>query len=96
MTVLTTFFVRGDCNADGMIDIADPIYILNEIFSRGDPASCDDACDMNDDGMKDIGDAVYALSAQFTGGPPPPAPHPSCGSDPTVDTLDCETFTGCP
>ena len=89
-------FVRGDCNADGNFNIADPIFLLNELFSMGDPAHCDDACDMNDDGLKDIGDPVYGLSAQFTDGPPPPAPHPSCGSDPTADMLGCGSFAGCP
>ncbi len=79
-----------------MIDIGDPIFLLSELFSGGAPANCDDACDMNDDGLKDIGDAVYALSALFSGGPPPPPPHPSCGSDPTADMLDCGSFAGCP
>ena len=89
-------FLRGDCNDDGNIDIADPVFLLNELFSMGDPANCDDACDMNDDGLKDIGDPVYGLSALFSDGPPPPAPNPSCGIDPTPDTLDCGSFAGCP
>ena len=49
-------FIRGDCNDDSLFDIGDPIFLLSELFSGGDPANCDDACDMNDDGLKDIGD----------------------------------------
>ena len=73
-----------------------PQWGPHEIFSMGDPAPCDDACDINDDGKKDISEPIYGLAAQFSGGPPPPPPHPACGSDPSTDTLDCETYSGCP
>ncbi len=89
-------FVRGDCNDDGGTDISDMIFILGELFALGDPAVCDDACDMNDDGAKDISDAVYGLASLFVlGSPAIPAPV-SCGADPTADALDCAAFGDCP
>ena len=36
------------------------------------------------------------LNEQFAHGPPVPAPNPSCGSDPTLDMLDCVSYVGCP
>ena len=79
-----------------MIDIGDPVFLLNELFAEGPEALCDDACDFNDDGGKDIGDAIYGLNYLFTEGPAPPAPFAVCGSDPTADALECESFAACP
>ncbi|MEE8143279.1 MAG: FG-GAP-like repeat-containing protein, partial [Planctomycetota bacterium] len=50
-------FVRGDCNQDDMVDIADSIFTFNYLFVQGSrEPGCDDACDMNDDGDVDIAD----------------------------------------
>ena len=89
-------FFRGDCNTDGLFNIADPIFILASLFSGGPAGACADACDVNDDGALDIGDAVYALSNLFSGGALPPAPFVTCGSDPTEDSLDCLASDACP
>jgi len=94
-------FSRGDCNADGVFDIADPIATLGGLFpppgSAPTPPECADACDANDDGQLDIADAVRMLGGLF-GLPstPPAAPFPACGADPTADALDCAAGTGCP
>ncbi|MFN0057809.1 MAG: PQQ-dependent sugar dehydrogenase [Planctomycetota bacterium] len=94
---LGTAFVRGDCNADGNLDIGDSVFLLSALFSAGATPSCSDACDDNDDGAVDLGDPIHRLQALFAGGAPPPAPHPSCGLDPSeLDPLDCGTFTACP
>ena len=76
-------FVRGDCNEDGLLNIADPLRILIDLFSGGPGAQCERACDSNDDGSKDLSDPIYILEHLFLGGPPPPPPFPSCGEDPT-------------
>lgn len=89
-------FIRGDSNADGGFDIADPVNTLAFLFSGGAPLTCMDAGDANDDGGIDISDAVFSLSALFSGGASPSAPHPSCGIDPTADTLTCDSFAACP
>ncbi|MEM7166143.1 MAG: CHRD domain-containing protein [Planctomycetota bacterium] len=93
-------FVRGDCNADGSYNIADPVRLLGFAFPSPPPAvplACDDACDCNDDGILNIADAVCMLTGLF-GMPavPPSAPHPSCGEDPTPDSLDCANIVLCP
>lgn len=89
-------FIRGDCNNDNAINIADAAFALSILFGGGGPAPCDDACDINDDSGFNIGDAVYLLSALFAGGAPPPAPNPLCGTDPTSDPLGCAAYTHCP
>ncbi len=90
-------FIRGDCNGDGMINIADGIFILNQLFGGSPPVrSCDDACDTNDEGLKNIADAIYMFNFLFALGPPPPVPFPGCGFDPTADSLGCESFAACP
>lgn len=91
-----TTFVRGDCNADGSIDISDAITMLSILFSGAGPAPCDDACDANDDGSFNIGDAIFLLTTLFSSGAPPPPPNPNCGADPTVDPLGCLMFPPCP
>lgn len=90
-------FIRGDCNADGAYDIADPITILGVLFQNMGAPLCEDACDCNDDGSLDIGDAICMLSGLF-GMPtiPPAAPFPDCGPDPTEDMLGCAMFLPCP
>lgn len=90
-------FLRCDANADGNLDISDPIWILNELFGGGHPTGCPKAGDCNDDGKRDISDAVYALAHEFLGGPAPPSPFPSCGSLPELRPEDCPAFsTNCP
>lgn len=87
-------FVRGDSNGDGGVNIADAITNLVWLFPNSSSMTvieCLDAADMNDDGDVNIADSVSLLSYLFGGsGPAPPSPFPSCGNDPTTDTLDCD------
>ena len=87
-------FDRGDCNIDGGFNIADIVHALNILFLGG-TFVCADACDMNDDGLMNIADPVYGLADLFSDGDSPPPPHGSCGADPTVDALDCESYDVC-
>lgn len=89
-------FVRADCNADGQIDISDPVTLLESLFAGGAPPPCDDACDANDDGAPNIADVVFILTYNFSGGVDPSAPFPTCGADPTADGLGCGAFAACP
>lgn len=87
-------FIRGDCNADGAINIADAVLFLGYLFPPTGqppaPVTCEDACDANDDGAINVADAIYLLNALLLPGAPPiPAPHPGCGSDPTLDMVGC-------
>lgn len=90
-------FQRADSNGDGALNIADPIALLDLLFSGGAGAvNCDDALDGNDDGNRDIADAVFVLAFLFSGGPTPPAPFGVCGVDPTTDALGCVSHPVCP
>ena len=88
-------FRRADVDANGSVELTDPVAALNCFFLGGVCSSCDNAVDANDDGELDIADPIFILSWLFLGGATPPEPGPtSCGPDPTVDLLDCERF-GC-
>lgn len=90
-------FIRSDCNADALIDIADVLHLFNHLFVPPVILDCDDACDSNDDELLDIADGVYSLSHQFIMGPPPPPPFPDCGLDGTpIGPLECFAFPPCP
>lgn len=82
-------FIRGDYNADGGLDIADPIGLLGHLFGMEPLASCADAGDANDDGTIDIADAVAILDRLFNQGGSLPAPFPNLGADRTADNLLC-------
>ena len=84
-------FIRADANADGEIDIGDPVSVLDYLFGGGS-ATCFDAVDSNDDGNMDIGDPSYTLIFLFAAGPAPNAPFPFMGADPTADTLTCTYY----
>jgi hypothetical protein len=88
----TWTFVRGDANADGTVNIADPIFILGYLFLGGEAPACDDAADSDDGGRIEITDAVRILNHLFLGTAAIPAPYPAEGDDPTVDSLGCLGF----
>ena len=91
-------FLRGDANADGVVDLADPVSLLGELFSGASrPSTCAEAGDANGDGGKDVADAVYLLVWSFSGGAAPVAPGPEvCGSSPGGEVLGCEEYNACP
>jgi hypothetical protein len=89
-------FVRGDSNADGTVDIADPVHTLQWLFGGGEAPPCLDAAESDDSGRIELTDAIVTLSWLFGGGPAVPrAPFPECGADPTEDQLGCERFPPC-
>ena len=64
----------GDATGDGVIDIADVVYLVTYLFLYGpapDPLWLGDA---NCDGVVNIADAVYLVTYLFLGGPPPGCP----------------------
>ncbi len=88
MTVLTSpwddeapesRFRRGDCNADGNVDISDAVCVLEWLFSGRAEPGCVAATNSNGDAGADISDATYLLSFLFLGGPAPVEPFSGCG-----------------
>jgi len=84
-------FLRGNANQDDIINIADPIRILQLIF-KGRPLDCEKAGDVNDDGEVSFDDPIYLLEYLFGYGPVIPPPFPDEGLDPTPDNLTCERY----
>ena len=87
-----TAFIRGDAQSNGVIDLADPIRVLNYLFENG-PSECIAAYDANGDDRVDVADPVRLLQFLFSNGPAPPAPFPDCGLLPVP--LPCDV-QGCP
>jgi hypothetical protein len=90
-------FIRGDPNDDGKENIADAIWIINELFRGGPATACQNAADANGDDQVNLSDAMYIIMHQFQGGAAPPAPFPNCGED-LVSKLACPpgSVSSCP
>ncbi len=78
----SSFFVRGDTNDSGSINIADAVASLGILFQGVPPMVCDAALDINADGVVNIADPIYLLTYLFSSGPAPPAPFPNPGGGP--------------
>ncbi len=81
--------MRGDCNDDAGLDIADGAFLLNHLYdapeTRSPAPTCAAACDANGDGALDQSDAIYIFNYQFLAGPPPAEPFPECSTaDPSL------------
>lgn len=90
-------FVRGDCNADGVLNIVDALALLEQLFLGAPVTTCPEACDI-DGGSPffDLEDGIALLSYLFTGGAAPVPPFPDCGLDPGAASVDCFEFAPCP
>jgi hypothetical protein len=90
-------FRRGDVNASGDVDIADPIFLLGWLYGgSNETPPCLDAADANDDGDVNIADPIKILTYLYASGQDLPFPSAICGRDPTPSsTLDCTRFTPC-
>ncbi|MBN1441931.1 MAG: hypothetical protein JXA90_04435, partial [Planctomycetes bacterium] len=90
------YFVRGDPDSSGVVNITDGIRILSYLFTGGLPLECPDAGDTDNDGALSITDAIKVFGYLFLGQGEPAAPAPS---NPTYAASDCgvdtETTLGC-
>lgn len=77
------WFVRGEVNGDGRVDIGDAIALIGFLFVGGSAPTPPEAGDVNDDDSTDLADSVYLLDFLFRGHPAPPAPFPDSGPDPS-------------
>lgn len=86
-------FIRGDVNADGVVDNTDICGLQCLVFGTStcnatgeactpELMSCELAADVDDNGTVSISDITY-LVYFLMGATPPPAPFPDCGPDPT-------------
>ncbi len=64
--------VLGDVNGDGGLNVSDAVYLMNYIFTGGQPPQPYlSNGNVNCDGTVNVSDAVYIINYVFTGGPPP-------------------------
>jgi hypothetical protein len=84
-------YIRGDCSPDRVVNISDPVRLLNFLFVLPGAPPCLEACDSDGSGVLNITDAVFALGFLFGGGPPLPPPGPACGVDTSPSSLGCAT-----
>ena len=70
-SLCVTMYSRGDCNRDGIINLADVIYLINYLYRNGLPPDPLEAGDTNCDGTVEIGDVIYLINYLFKGGLPP-------------------------
>jgi hypothetical protein len=87
-------FIRGDCNFNQTLNVADAAAIMGYLFvakTRAFEPPCLDACDADDTGNITVTDVIFLLNYLFVpGSPVPPAPGPiAAGVDPTPDKLGC-------
>ncbi len=66
--------VCGDCTEDGVVDIADVIYLISYLFIHGPAPDPIQAGDVNVDGAVEIADVMYLINYLFIDGPPPCEP----------------------
>lgn len=68
-TVQAADFIRGDFNADSVVNISDAVMILNFLFlGLSNPPECLAAADNDADAVINITDPIYLLQFLFLGG----------------------------
>lgn len=89
-------FRRGDADSTGLVDIADPIYVILWLFVgvENEP-TCQDAMDGDDSGEVDLSDPLRILRKLFEGLPIPDPGLQNCGPDPTEDELPPCLYDSC-
>lgn len=90
-----SLFLRGDANADKLVEISDAILVLGVLFTGRESPACEDGADANDDGTVDISDSIRILLHLFIGDAPLPQPVGECGPDPSEDSLRCVSSASC-
>jgi hypothetical protein len=66
------FPICGDCNEDGIVNVADLIFLASYLFANGPPPSWPlNRGDVNHSYIVNIADLVYLATYLFQNGPPP-------------------------
>ncbi len=82
-------FERGDLNSDGVISMADLIYLIQANFLDSPEIYCEDAADIDDDGTIGLADIYSFVGFLYSlgGSTALPPPYAEPGDDPTDDDL---------
>ncbi|UCB52662.1 MAG: dockerin type I repeat-containing protein [Candidatus Zixiibacteriota bacterium] len=65
---------RGDATGDGVVNIADVMYMINYLYRSGPPPASFEAGDANCDDDHSLLDIVFLINYLYKGGPPPGCP----------------------
>lgn len=63
--------LAGDANGDGVVELADVVFLLNYLYRSGPAPDPLAAGDPNDDCVVELGDLVYLINYLYQGGPAP-------------------------
>ncbi|MGB2769623.1 MAG: dockerin type I repeat-containing protein [Candidatus Zixiibacteriota bacterium] len=66
-----TYYVAGDANGDGLVDVGDVIYLINYLYKGGTPPDPLWVGDVNCDEIVNVGDIVFLVSYLYKGGSEP-------------------------
>lgn len=64
-------YITGDANGDGVIDLADVVYLVNFLYKGGFAPEPMEAGDANCDEVVNVADVVYLVNYLFKGGSAP-------------------------
>jgi hypothetical protein len=64
-------YLRGDVNADGVVDVGDVVHLVSYLYRDGPAPDPQGAGDVNCDGQADVGDVVYLINYLYREGDPP-------------------------
>ncbi len=68
ITITGSLIDCGDVNGDGVVNLADIVYLLYYLFANGSAPVTPEAGDVNCDGRMNIGDVMYMVNYVFRGG----------------------------
>jgi len=71
LSFMVRTYLRGDANADGTVDVADVMHLINYLFIEGSAPDPFAAGDTNCDEVVDVADVMYLINYLFIGGSPP-------------------------
>ena len=64
-------YLCGDANGDSKVNVSDAVYLINYVFSHGNPPDPLIAGEANCDTRVNVSDAVYIINYVFSQGKPP-------------------------
>ncbi len=96
--VLGVDFRRGDANVDGVVDMADGLFIIRHLFLGGPASTCLSAEEIDGNGVVELTDAINLFGWLFLGNPSdirPPGPFIP-GPDPGPFPIGCDAYSPSP
>jgi hypothetical protein len=61
----------GDVNGDGLVDLADLVYLVEYLYGGGEAPDPPEIGDVTCDGVVNLGDVICLVNYLYKGGPAP-------------------------